>query len=542
MANRNLQHTSSPLLKALLFLPAFIFLMSCSGNSHKFPDNEAVLPVKALRELNATIARAPYYRDKKVHELDSTKALIGKSASDADRQRLAIELAECYRQVNADSAIYYGSMAVDLISPETEKKDNLRGRLSLINAFSTAGLFLPAIQSLDSVTKLAEKLPEKIEVWKTSRMLYSYMLAYVQDHGKYADRYRSKYLACDDSLLRHLPADDGFRRFIYCERLVNDGRLSEAKTNLESLMGSISAESNLYGMAAFQLAEVYKDKGDFRGYALNLALAAESDIKGCVREGIALPTLANWLYSHGDLDNAFKFINFALEDANSGNIRMRTVTIASLMPVIDEAYRKKIDDSRNMMTGYFLVSTALFLVALALIAIMVRGFRKIKANEAKLSYTSKKLEAYVGNFIGLCSNYASRLEQLIKLVTRKINAGQSDDLVKLIGSGRFNDDNDEFYQLIDKAVLDIFPDFVENINTLLKPDMQIQITKDEPLTPELRIYAFVRLGVDQSTRIAQILNYSVNTVYAYRNRMRNRAIDRDNFDAEVGNLGTSFVI
>lgn len=513
--------------------------MSCSGNAHEFPDNEAVLPVKALRELNATIARAPYYRDKKVHELDSIKALIGKSANDAGRQRLAIELAERYRQVNADSAIYYGSMAVDLISPETEKKDNLRGRLSLINAFSTAGLFLPAIQSLDSVTKLAEKLPEKIEIWKTSRMLYSYMLAYVQDHGKYADIYRSRYLACDDSLLMHLPPDESFHRFIRCERLVNDGRLSEAKTNLESLMTGISPESNLYGMAAFQLAEVYKDKGDFKGYAVNLAHAAESDIKGCVREGLALPTLANWLYSHGDLDNAFKFINFALEDANSGNIRMRTVTIASLMPVIDEAYREKIDDSHNMMTGYFLTATALFLVAVALIALMIRGLRRIRTNEAKLSYTSKKLEAYVGNFIGLCSNYASRLEQLMKLVTRKINAGQGDDLLKLIGSGRFNDDNDEFYQLIDKAVLDIFPNFVENINTLLKPDMQIQINKDEPLTPELRIYAFVRLGVDQSTRIAQILNYSVNTVYSYRNRMRNRAIDRDNFDAEVGNLGTS---
>ncbi len=110
--------------------------------------------------------------------------------------------------------------------------------------------------------------------------------------------------------------------------------------------------------------------------------------------------------------------------------------------------------------------------------------------------------------------------------------------MKLVSSGRFNEeDNDEFYRLIDKAILDLFPDFVDNINTLLMPDQQIALKPDMQLSPELRIYAFVRLGVDQSNKIAQILNYSSNTVYSYRNRMRNRAFDRDNFDKNVAELG-----
>ena len=291
-------------------------------------------------------------------------------------------------------------------------------------------------------------------------------------------------------------------------------------------------------MAAFQLAFVNMNLGNPAKYVEYLALSAESDIKQSVKEGIALPTLAYRLYEMGDIDDAFKYINFALEEANSGNIRMRMVSISAFMPLIDKAYRKKINDSNNKMLAYLLISTTLLIIALILSTSLIRNIRDSRAKEKKLATASKKLEAYVGNFIGLCSNYASRLDQFGKLITRKINARQTDDLLKLVSSGRFNEeDNDEFYRLIDKAILDLFPDFVDNINTLLMPDQQIALKPDMQLSPELRIYAFVRLGVDQSNKIAQILNYSSNTVYSYRNRMRNRAFDRDNFDKNVAELG-----
>lgn len=94
-------------------------------------------------------------------------------------------------------------------------------------------------------------------------------------------------------------------------------------------------------MAAFQLAFVNMNLGNPAKYVEYLALSAESDIKQSVKEGIALPTLAYRLYEMGDIDDAFKYINFALEEANSGNIRMRMVSISAFMPLIDEAYRKK---------------------------------------------------------------------------------------------------------------------------------------------------------------------------------------------------------
>ena len=106
-----------------------------------------------------------------------------------------------------------------------------------------------------------------------------------------------------------------------------------------------------------------------------------------------------------------------------------------------------------------------------------------------------------------------------------------------MNSGKLADTySEKFFTTFDAAFLDLYPDFIAKINTLLRPEEQLAIQEGETLTPELRIYAFVRLGIEESTRIAQILHYSVSTVYAYRNRMRNRAIDRPNFDADVQKL------
>lgn len=487
--------------------------------------------------MNLAIEKAPLYAAKKNALLDSLKTVIFNSPRGDIRLESIIKVASIYRQVNTDSAIFYAKMGVNEAAADSPENLRIRSRLSLINALSTAGLFTLATQRLDSLRPMMHDIGVKIEFWKTARMLNSYMFAFATGEGEFADIFRSRYIECDDSLLRHLPPTDPFRRFINAERLVAEGRWDNARKHLQEIVDNHPQESNLYGMASYQLAEVYKHKGDFRNFAKCLALSAESDIKGCVKEGIALPALANWLYEKGDLYNAFNFINFALEEANTGNMRMRTVTIAALMPIIDSAYRKQIDDSRNKMAEYLIISVTLLLIALVLFVVLLRNIRNTRLKERKLAVSSKKLEAYVGNFMGLCANYSSRLDQLAKLVIRKINAKQTDDLLKLVSSGRFTEeDNEEFYQLIDKAILDIFPNFVDNINTLLVPEKRIILKPDESLNPELRIYAFVRLGVDQSAKIAQILHYSVNTVYTYRNRMRNRAVNRDTFDNDIINL------
>lgn len=493
---------------------------------------------RALASLNQAMANAARLQEPRAELLRSLTDSLTSSHSERVRWESAARLASLYRQLNADTAMKYASRAVNNLPHGATGLDSLRARLAYVNAQSTAGLFLSAHMALDSIKPSVRTQEEKIEYWKTMRMHCSYMLAYLLDNDQSADDHRARYRECDDSLLANLPADDVFRRFIMAEKLVDRGRWREAQGQLEGLLAELPVESNLYGMTAYQLAETAKHRGDLEGYTVNLAKAAESDIRGSVREGLALPALANWLYDHGDLEDAFNYINYALQEANNASIRMRTVYIASLMPVIDQAYRAEIDSSRKMLRGFLIGTAVLLLLAVVLMFMLMKAMRRMREDRRKIAADSRTLTAYVGNFIGLCSTYANRLEQLSKLVTRKIAAGQADDLVKTIASGKFaQNDSEEFYRLIDKALLDIFPDLVAEVNSLLEPDGAIILREGESLTPELRICAFVRLGVEQSSKIAQILNYSVNTVYSYRNRIRNRAVNRDTFDADLLKLG-----
>ncbi len=120
------------------------------------------------------------------------------------------------------------------------------------------------------------------------------------------------------------------------------------------------------------------------------------------------------------------------------------------------------------------------------------------------------------------------------MVSRKISAGKSDDLLKLTKTGKLiEEQSKEFYEVFDDAFLNIYPSFVEDVNTLLAPDKQLALREGEKLNTDLRILALMRLGIDDTSRIAQMLNYSVYTIYTYRNKFKSRAIDRDSFEADV---------
>ena len=153
-------------------------------------------------------------------------------------------------------------------------------------------------------------------------------------------------------------------------------------------------------------------------------------------------------------------------------------------------------------------------------------------NNLKIANDTK--EVYISQFLSLCSIYMDKLNQFSNIVNRKISAGKIDDLYKITKSGKLiEEQSKEFYEVFDNAFLNIYPTFIENVNELLQPDQQITLKDEEKLNTELRILALMRLGIDDSSRIAQMLNYSINTIYTYRNKLKNKAVDRDNFEKNI---------
>ena len=62
--------------------------------------------------------------------------------------------------------------------------------------------------------------------------------------------------------------------------------------------------------------------------------------------------------------------------------------------------------------------------------------------------------------------------------------------------------------------------------------------KGDLLTPELRIFALVRLGISDSVKIAEFLHYSPQTIYNYRLKIRNKAkCSKEEFLERISEIG-----
>lgn len=280
-------------------------------------------------------------------------------------------------------------------------------------------------------------------------------------------------------------------------------------------------------------------------------LAAIADTKLAVKENEALLTLAVNLYHEGDIDRAYNYIKVALDDAIFYNSRFKNTVIARIHPIIENTYLYKLEKQKQNLRFYILL-TSLFVIALAITLfftfkqtkIVSRAKKNLNIMNEELILLNKNLdeanlikEKYVGYFMNQCAIYINKLDEYRKNVNRKIKTGQVDELYKS-SSRPFEKELEGLYANFDKAFLKLYPHFVEEFNSLLIPDEQYRLEKDQ-LNTELRIFALIRLGITDVRQIAVFLHYSVQTIYNYKSKVKRTSIlDSNLFEEEVKKLGS----
>ena len=147
-------------------------------------------------------------------------------------------------------------------------------------------------------------------------------------------------------------------------------------------------------------------------------------------------------------------------------------------------------------------------------------------------------EEYIGRFLSLCAQYVDKLDNYRKMVNKKMKNKELDELYRITKSTELKEQEiEELNQNFDSVFLHLFPNFIDDFNALLLPEVQVQ-PKENRLTTDIRIFALIRLGIDDSSKIAEFLHYSVNTIYNYRARIKNGAVvDREDFERMVKELG-----
>lgn len=220
---------------------------------------------------------------------------------------------------------------------------------------------------------------------------------------------------------------------------------------------------------------------------------------------------------------------------------MRMVQSAESLPIIESAHRAEVSSWQNIMYAFIGGLIVLLLLLVVALLFLRKEMKRMTLLQQHLRAANKVKELYISQFLSLCSIYMDKLNQFSKMVNRKIATGKVDDLYKITKSGKFvEEQSKEFYEVFDNAFLHIYPDFVVGVNALMRDDEQILLQVDEKLNTDLRILAFMRLGIDDSSRIAQILNYSVNTIYTYRNKLKNKAKTRETFETDIMKISSVY--
>lgn len=490
----------------------------------------------ALSRLDKELETREGYLDQRKGRIDSIRGLMQAEGDGEHRLELTMALADEFSSYRNDSALYYyhkgREEAIGLGHKELEQAFALKQATYM----PLAAFIAEAVEMYLSVDTTA-MAPATLELYYDSgRQMYSYIASFYSKQSEAYERWHGKSMESQRLLLDVLPSTDYRYKLNKGEYDFAMGDFAQAKASLLDLVAHLPETDNQYARATHLLAEIARANGDRDEEMYYLTLSAIGDTRSATREVTSLQELGVMLFdsTNSDVSRAYNYLSTALANAVECKATMRMIQSSAALPIIEQAHKAEIDIWRTRI--YMIIAVmAILLVVLAVVLIVLRrDIGRMRLLQASLEKANQVKEVYISQFLNLCSIYMDKLNQLCKTVNRKISTNKVDDLYKITKSGKFvEEESKEFYAVFDDAFLHIYPTFVTSVNALLRDDAKIELRDDERLNTDLRILAFMRLGIEDSTRIAQILNYSVYTIYTYRNRLKNRAIDRANFEADI---------
>ena len=517
-----------------------------------------------LREIDGIIKNRQTYGAEKEARIADLKKLLAEATSDEQRYGFCGRLFDEYRAYNLDSSFVYAQRKEEL-AHRLNKLDYLDdSAMNMAEVMGTTGMYKEALELLGKIDK--KTLPDYLYgyYYHLYRTIYGLMGDYAVTERAKKEYYRMTDLY-RDSLLQINASDSLGHALVMADKYIVHARYDEAIDMLMEYYSKPSLDDHAQAMITYTISEGYRLKGDKQGQKHYLALSAIADLKSAVKEYVSLRKLASLVYEAGDIDRAYNYLKCSLEDATLCNARLRTLEISQVFPIIDQAYQLKTKRQQQEMKVSLICISLLSVFLLVAIFFVYKQMKKVAAARREVVDTNTLLqelneelhdsnsqlkemnhtlseanyikEEYIGRYMDQCSTYLDKMDLYRRSLNKIAAAGRVEELYKAIKSSQFLDEElKEFYANFDVTFLQLFPSFVEEFNALLTEPMQPK--PGEQLNTELRIFALIRLGITDSTKIAQFLRYSVTTIYNYRTRVRNKAVgERDEFEAKVMQIG-----
>lgn len=481
---------------------------------------------------------------------------------------------------NADSAMKYVDRNIQ-IATELKKKDwQDEWLINRSFMFAATGLLKEAGEVLEKVdsTSLSDGL--KLSYYYQRSYLYSHLGQYMGDQKQVNNKYYNEFENANKHMLALVRPKDPLYWWCVasCNELSPEDSLFSA---LENVVLSSHHNTRLDAMNAYGLSNMYKRIGDKEKTMIYLIYSAMADLRVCNRDIASLQELSSLLYDAGDIDRAYAYMNYCLKAALLYPNRVRIINISTELDKIYANYQQRDIRWLNSLQNYLYVVTFFSIILVLALIGLYRQTKKMRKSRTELDSVNHSLnqhvvelsqmhkqlalanqelqnlnellrsanqklqesndvkEEYIGYVFSICSNYISKLDEYRKNINRKLKTGQFEEARQLTDNSSLTQNElKDFYANFDAIFLRVYPDFVADLNSLLRPEEQILLKDASELNTEVRIYALVRLGINDSVKIADFLHCSPQTVYNHRLRMRNKAIiPKDKFAEAVRLLG-----
>lgn len=568
-------------MKKLTLYIFLSFASLCNVSAQNFNIEEL------LDSLEAMISNQDQYVAKKEDAIQEVRSRMRRHANVEEQYTMNSLLYDEYYVYDADTALNLAKK--NLALAESLGKGDWKAEWNIKASFvyAATGMLPQALDQLKDVSAEAIPLPLQVELYRQYIYIYSHLVQYAGS-GEEARKYQKIQELYVDSICNLVSKDDP----LYLWQKAWGPKPQLVKDALVKAIKGSKLDTRFDAMNAYCLSHIYEWEGNNDEHIRYMIYSAMADIRCCNRDIAAMEELAKLLFAKGDIDHSYNFINYCMENDRLYHNRVHMISLSEVNKDIHDAYLKKIAHQQWRLRISMGAMVCLILLLAGAIALLLRAMRHLRKSQAKVAETNAHLQAsnmeleearsnlsnannklselnsqltevneqltsanselrdtnyvkeeIIGYVFSICSQYISKQEDFRKRILRQLKTGKLDELKDTVEKPIQQNELKEFYHTFDQVFLNIYPDFIEDFNALLRPEERITTKEGELLNTELRIYALVRLGINDSVKISEFLHCSAQTVYNNRLRCRNKAIiPKNEFAAAVQSLGKADIL
>ena len=546
---------------------ALIYILCFSALTSSFAQNKNIKDL--YEQLDQAIEQSQYYINQKESRITKIKKQSRQGHTPQQLLTAYYKLYEEYKAYQSDSSIYYIHQAIDLAKRNNMKSDITKLRSLLALQYSTSGAFTEALHVLQSIDKKTLNNSNKKDYYMAFYHVYGELgFTNINIDTDLSQEFYSKQDCYRDTLFSILSPNSEDYLMRKEVLLTSQNKLKEALNINDIRLSKCKKGSHEYGIVAYYRHLIYRSLKDEDMVKYWLLQSAICDVKCAINDQASLWILAEILSKEKDVERSYKYINFSWNANKRFCTRIRSWQISPVLGTIDHNYQAELKKANHRLI-FAIICVSLLVSALALLTFYVNKQKSylsnarnelkktntqleelnnklsstngmLKASNDKLNESNGVKEEYIGQFLGACSHYIDKLDKMRLNVNKMVKNKQYNELYSMTKSSEVKEQElEELYANFDKVFLNLFPNFVEDLNGLLKEECQIHLSSPNKLSAIVRVFALIRLGIDDSTKIAEFLHYAVNTIYNYRAKLRNGALnDRNEFEKKVRELGT----